>query len=203
VLAGGRSTRFGRDKLAEPYRGAPLLHHPVLRLAEVCSEVVVVLAPHALEPSLPVGVPARVARDASEGEGPLAGLHAGLLVARTDVALVAAGDMPELSAAVLLEMVAVASETRMEAVALQDGEKIRPLPCAVRVARAREVAGALLASGSRRLRDLLATLRVSVIDEATWQALDPDRGTLVDVDEPRDLGRVPEGGPDAASPRSG
>ena len=45
MLAGGRSTRFGTDKLAAELHGLPLLHHPVLRLAEVCAEVVVVIAP--------------------------------------------------------------------------------------------------------------------------------------------------------------
>ena len=39
VLAGGRSTRFGRDKLAEPYRGMPLLHHAVLASGRGVSEV--------------------------------------------------------------------------------------------------------------------------------------------------------------------
>ncbi|MGH2589524.1 MAG: molybdenum cofactor guanylyltransferase, partial [Actinomycetota bacterium] len=104
VLAGGRSTRFGRDKLAEPYLGMPLLHHAVLRLAEVCGDVVVVVAPDAVDPALPVGVPVRVARDATEGEGPLAGVYAGLLAVTTDVALVAGGDMPDLQTPVLLEM---------------------------------------------------------------------------------------------------
>ena len=33
VLAGGRSTRFGRDKLSEPYRGMPMLHTPSSGLA--------------------------------------------------------------------------------------------------------------------------------------------------------------------------
>jgi len=32
--------------LREPYRGAPLLHHAVLRLSDVCLEVVVVVGPH-------------------------------------------------------------------------------------------------------------------------------------------------------------
>lgn len=161
------------------------------------------LAPGAREPSLPVGVPTRLARDASEGEGPLAGLHAGLVAVRTDLALVAAGDMPELRAAVLREMLIVAAEASVDAVALRDGEHVRPLPCVLRVARAAAGAAALLRSGRRALTDLLDALRVTAIDEATWRAFDPERRTLVDVDEPSDLGRVPEGGPDAASPRSG
>jgi len=45
----------------------------------------------------------------------------------------------------------------------------------------------LLHAGRRRLRDMLDSLRTAVIDEATWTALDPQRRTLHDVDEPGDL----------------
>jgi len=45
----------------------------------------------------------------------------------------------------------------------------------------------LLDSGRRRLRDLFDALRVAIVDEKTWHALDPGRRTLFDVDEPADL----------------
>jgi molybdopterin-guanine dinucleotide biosynthesis protein A len=187
VLAGGRSSRFGRDKLAEPYRGAPLLHHTLRRLAEVCDELVVVLAPDAPEPQLPVGVVGRFARDAREGQGPLVGAAAGLEATRTELAMLAGGDMPELSTAVLREMLRVATDAPVEAVALRDGDRLRPLPSLVRVERAVELARELLIAGHRPLRDLLQAMRVTAVDEATWVALDPGRGTLFDVDEPGDL----------------
>jgi molybdopterin-guanine dinucleotide biosynthesis protein A len=189
VLAGGRSSRFGRDKLAEPYRGAPLLHHAVLRLSEVCATLVVVLAPEVAEPTLPLGIEATFARDADEGEGPLAGVYAGLLACGTSIALVAAGDMPNLRTSVLLELVRVAREATVDAVALAEDDRARPLPCALRVARASELAHALLHDGRRRLGDLLDASRTAVIDEPTWVALDPERRTLHDVDVPGDLAR--------------
>ena len=79
------------------------------------------------------------------------------------------------------------SEAEVEAVALQDGDRFRPLPSVVRTARAVEVAHALLHDGHRALRDLLDALRLAVIDEPTWVALDPERRTLFDVDAPSDL----------------
>lgn len=167
----------------------PLLHHVVLRLAEVCRDVVVVVAPDAEEPSFPVGAPVRVARDATEGEGPLAGVHAGLLAVTTEVALVAGGDMPDLQTPVLLEMLRVADEAQVDAVALQEGDRARPLPCVVVAERAIDVAHTLLHSGRRSLRDLLDALHVAVIDEPTWHALDASRRTMFDVDEPSDLSR--------------
>lgn len=187
MLAGGISERFGRDKLAEPYRGSPLLHHAVERVGEVCERVVVVLAPAAHEPTMPDRASVRFVRDPTDGEGPLAGLHEGLLAVRTDLALVAGGDMPGLQPSVLREMVRVANVPAVDAVALQDGDRSRPLPCVVRAEPAVNAAHTLLHAGRRALRDLLDALRVAVIDEETWVALDPERRTLFDVDEPGDL----------------
>jgi molybdenum cofactor guanylyltransferase len=186
VLAGGRSRRFGRDKLREPYRGAPLVHHAILALSGVCGEVLVV-APPAERPELPAGVPLLLQHDAAEGEGPLVALSNALANVRTPLTLVAGGDMPELAAPVLLEMVRVAEEAGADAVALQDGDRFRPLPVVLRLRRARPVAAGLVRSGERRLRTLLDALRVAVIDEPTWRALDPAGRTLFDVDEPDDL----------------
>jgi molybdopterin-guanine dinucleotide biosynthesis protein A len=187
VLAGGRSTRFGSDKLAVPVEGVPLLHHPILRLAEVCREVLVVVAPDAEEPSTPLAVPVRLVRDASEGQGPLAGVLAGLSEVGTDWALVAGGDMPTLQTSVLLEMLRVGARAEVDAVVLQDGDRPRPLPLVLRTRPAREAAHALLHAGERRLRALPDALRTAAIDERTWVGLDPQRATLRDVDEPLDL----------------
>jgi molybdopterin-guanine dinucleotide biosynthesis protein A len=159
----------------------------VLRLGEVCGRIVVVIAPGFAEPPMPGGVQVHIARDPTDGEGPLAGLHSGLLAAATDLAVVAGGDMPDLQPRVLLEMLRVTDEAPVEAVALQDGDRYRPLPSVVRAAPAVEAAHALLLAGRRALRDLLDSLRTTVIDEPTWQALDPDRRTLFDVDLPSDL----------------
>jgi molybdenum cofactor guanylyltransferase len=198
VLAGGRSTRFGSDKLGVLVEGIPLLHHPILRLAEVCCEVLVVLAPDAEEPATPLGVPVRLVRDASEGQGPLAGVLAGLSEVGTDWALVAGGDMPTLQTSVLVEMLRVGAQAGVDAVVLQDGDRSRPLPLVLRSLPAREAAHALLHAGERRLGALPEALRTAAIDEPTWVGLDPQRATLRDVDEPLDLERsgappAPEG----------
>lgn len=136
---------------------------------------------------MPIGATTRFVRDTRDAEGPLAGLSRGLDAAAGDVAIVAGGDMPDISTAVLLEMLRVFGEAPVEAVALQDGDRFRPLPCLVRVGPAREAASSLLHAGERSLRSLLNALRVAVIDEPTWTSLDPARRTLFDVDEPDDL----------------
>lgn len=187
MLAGGRSTRFGSDKLRAEYRGVPLLHHAVVRLAEVSEEVVVVLSPDGPEPTMPAGVIVRFTRDTTDGEGPLAGLHAGLMASRTELVVVAGGDMPDLQPPVLQEMLRLAREEEADAVVLADGDRVRPLPCVLRMLEAMDAAHALLHLGGRRLRSMLDALHPIVIAETTWTVLDPARGSLFDVDERSDL----------------
>jgi molybdopterin-guanine dinucleotide biosynthesis protein A len=190
VLAGGRSERFGAtDKLTVEVGGVPMLHRVVAAAAEVADDVVVVVPPG--RPSTAVPAPARTAHDATEGEGPLAGAHAGLLAAaRSEVAVIVGGDMPELVPGVLRAMLAeLDADADAELVALDDGDRPRPLPIAVRTRPAADAAGALLDAGRRRLRDLLGSLRTTVLVEATWTPLDPERRTLRDIDEPGDLNR--------------
>ena len=57
----------------------------------------------------------------------------------------------------------------------------------MRVAAARKAAHVLIHEGERALRSWLQAMRVAVLDETTWTELDPERGTLRDVDEPSDL----------------
>jgi len=193
VLAGGRSARFGRDKLAEPIDGLPMLHRAVLGVVRACEEVVVVTAFDGPEPSLPDGVKVTVVRDAVPDGGPLVGAAAGLASAAGEIALLVGGDMPDLRPSVLRELVRVAVEDPVEAVVLHDDESFRPLPCALRIDRAREAAEERLTAGDRSLYALLNSLRLAMIDEATWRALDPEGRTLHDVDEPGDLRERPGG----------
>lgn len=191
MLAGGRSRRFGRDKLAEEIDGRPLLHHAILRLLDVCDRVVVVIGVDSEEPPVPLGATVTFARDSTADEGPLRGLAAGLEVAGTTWAVVAGGDMPDLQPPVLGEMLRAARETAAVAVVLSDAGDARPLPCVVRTEPAADAAAVLLGSGRRRLRDLLSAVRTVVVDEPSWTALDPGRRTLVDIDEPGDVRRGP------------
>ena len=71
LLAGGRSRRFGRDKLALPVDGVPLLHHLVSRVQRAGFRVVVLGKPVGVAP--PPG--AEMLPDRLPGHGPLGGLH--------------------------------------------------------------------------------------------------------------------------------
>lgn len=184
VLAGGRSSRFGRDKLAEPIDGKALLDHAIDAVRSSAAEIIVVVAPDRGR-SVPRGV--RLVRDDARFEGPLAGLMAGLRAAREPVVLVTAGDMPELQPEVIEALLATLATSGMNAAVLEEGGRPRPLPMSIAREPARHAAERLIADGERRLRALLDALTTTVIAEADWRALDPDGRSLRDIDTPDDL----------------
>jgi molybdopterin-guanine dinucleotide biosynthesis protein A len=184
VLAGGRSSRFGRDKLAEPVGDASLLDTTIGSIGELATEVIVVTEPDSTRP-IPAG--ARRATDARPFEGPLAGLAAGLdaLDPAIDRALVVGGDMPTLVPAVLRRL--LNELAAHEASVLADDDGPRPLPMAIRTEPARRATARLRERDERRLRALFDALDVAIVPPDDWRQYDPDAGTLRDVDTPDDL----------------
>ncbi|HYH93314.1 MAG TPA: NTP transferase domain-containing protein [Candidatus Saccharimonadales bacterium] len=186
VLAGGRSARFGRDKLAEPIDGQPLLRHAISAVGVVADRVVVVAAPGTVTLAIDDLDRVSIVHDPRPHEGPLAGLATGLAVVRVDRVIVVAGDMPSLVPAVLRRLLA-ALDPEVEAAVLGSERGAVPLPMALRATTGRAAAGALLAGGERRLRALPDALRTTVIPEPEWRLDDPEAATLRDIDVPGDI----------------
>ena len=185
VLAGGASRRFGRDKLAEPIDGRPLLELAIDAVRPVADVVLVVLAPGD-ERDLPDDV--KAIHDPVAHQGPLAGLRAGLLGldAAVERVIVLGGDMPSAAAPVLRLLLARLDDA--SAAWLQDDEgRERPLPLALRRGPALTQASALLDHGQRRLRSLPAALDAVSLSPDAWRPFDPSAATLRDVDVPADL----------------
>jgi molybdopterin-guanine dinucleotide biosynthesis protein A len=191
VLAGGRSARFGSDKLAATLGDRPLLHLAIEAVASVCDEVVVVVGADRV-PAMPVAlrVELRIVHDEEPDAGPLVALVAGLREANGSCVVDVAGDMPALVPGLLRELARRASAEGFEASALRDGEHVRPLPAALRREPALGRARAIRAAGASSLRALMAELRVDEMTGAEWRRLDPDGWSLLDVDRPEDLDRA-------------
>ncbi len=125
VLAGGRSRRFGSDKLDATVNGAPLVRHSVDAALAVGASVVVVGPPH---DGLPDGV--AVVREEPPLSGPYAAVAAGLAAIDpdADVVLVLAGDLVDPAALLpaLLETLSAAGGAEA-AVAVDASGRRQPL----------------------------------------------------------------------------
>jgi molybdopterin-guanine dinucleotide biosynthesis protein A len=163
VLAGGTSRRMGRPKAWLEVGETTLLRWMVERLGPAFSEVMVSFAePEQVEEH----VPYRLVFDRKRAAGPLAGIEAGLIVARHDVTFVVACDMPYVPREVAA--MAVAAARGCDAAMPRVGGRAEPVCAAYRRSSLAALTAAL-DSGRHAAADLAALLDV------TWlEGLDAD-----------------------------
>ena len=101
ILAGGRSSRMGRDKARLELGGRPLLARQI-QLAREAGAAKVFVSGHAERDYLEFGCP--VLFDRSADAGPLAGIERALTEISSSWLLVLAVDMPNLTPAILQQL---------------------------------------------------------------------------------------------------
>ncbi|MFL6303098.1 MAG: molybdenum cofactor guanylyltransferase [Candidatus Sulfotelmatobacter sp.] len=121
ILAGGNSTRMGTDKACVMLEGRTLLARALEVCRTVTSDVRIVGDRKKFAPFAPV------VEDVFPGCGPLAGIHAALRASQTDWNVVLAVDLPFVSPALLLFLVAQARESRAMVTVPRAGEGWQPL----------------------------------------------------------------------------
>jgi molybdopterin-guanine dinucleotide biosynthesis protein A len=196
VLAGGRSSRFGADKLAAELHGASILARTIAAVEQI-ADVVIVAGPGLPEGHQAGASSTTLAPDREPFGGPLVAL-AGVLERAipdpvTSLAIVVGGDMPQLVPAVLTAMLErLAADPELQAVLLHvpGATRGQVLPLAVREHAAAGAARAAIEAGDRSLKGLVERLRTLELPAPDWQALDPAGATLVDIDIPADLDRL-------------
>jgi len=188
VLAGGASRRMGTDKRLVDVDGSPMLQRVIDALVDG-TEILVVTDPARPLPRDRFTDPRiRHVADIRPGEGPLAGLEAGLTAARADTVLVVAADMPWLEPAILRLLVArLAAAPGTDLACLVTDRGPQPVPMACRRAPTLARVTRLLDSGERRLRAILDHHAVTMIEELDWRPADRSGRSLRDVDTPADL----------------
>jgi molybdopterin-guanine dinucleotide biosynthesis protein A len=171
VLAGGRSTRMGRDKAALPYGDhTPQLERAVTLLGKHVQRVFVsVRADQAADP-----LRARFAqiRDTHENIGPIAGLIGAQAQHPEAAWLVLACDLPLLDEASLAHLVGARDPARA-ATAYRSSHDGLPEPlCAIYEPRSRDAVSAWVAAGEQCPRKFLGSTDTKLLDEPNPRALD-------------------------------
>ena len=121
VLAGGKSSRMGRDKALLMLNGEPLIAHALRSLGAVCAEVAIAGATSDLAPY------GRVIRDLTPGSGPLSGVVSALNQTMYDWNLFLAVDVPAVPATVWQQILAVAATGASPTVMASSGGFVHPL----------------------------------------------------------------------------
>jgi molybdopterin-guanine dinucleotide biosynthesis protein A len=167
VLAGGQGRRMGGvDKGLVEFDGRPMVAHVIARLAPQVATLVINANQNA-ERYAAFGHP--VVADAVGGfAGPLAGLHAGLTVARTSHVVTVPCDSPFLPDDLAARLAAAMSADDAQLAVARTGDQPHPVFALVAVGVLPHLAR-FLENGGRKIDAWYATLRVSEVafdDEA-------------------------------------
>ncbi len=164
VLAGGASSRMGRDKALLPARGSTLLEQVAREVLAAAGSVTVIAPP---ERYRELGL--NVVPDLNPGQGPLGGIHTALSVTNSCWNLIAACDMPGITAPFLRELLEQAEASGADCLIPQDAEGRKEPLCAVYHRRCLAGIDAALDAGIRKVTDGLRGLRAAEWRPATLE----------------------------------
>ena len=178
ILAGGSSRRMGRDKAALPAGDGTLIEHLARRLAPVVQETII-----ASGRGGPALAGATMVEDRYPGMGPLAGMHAGLLAARTPLVWVVGCDLPDADPALASLLCGLA---RHHDAAVPRIEAEAQGVCAVYQRALAARIDALLQAGERRVSRLLAESNVRYVTAEELRTVDPELRSFRNLNTPAD-----------------
>ncbi len=190
ILTGGASRRMGRDKLLLEVGGVPLLRRVHDALSVRCDEIL--LAGARGHPQLRGALLEEIRRVSDlrpDGEGPLAGIEAGLRAACNPAVFVAAGDMPFVEPRLVEHLLdLVAGGGSQAAVPYHGG--LHPL-CAAYSRAALPLARSGLDGGTRAVKDFLDMLDgVEYVGGEELERFGDPELMLMNVNTPDDLERA-------------
>lgn len=170
ILAGGRSSRMGRDKAALPWHGATLLTDLLLRSQAVAFDEIVVSANRppdlsALPPELAARV--RVVADDCQDCGPLGGMEAAFRACTCSYCLVLSVDLPFYDFSPVKQLLPeLAKMSPIDLFLPMSKSRPQPLAAVYRREPTLEAVQATLNAGKRRVLSIADALTVCILDDA-------------------------------------
>lgn len=188
VLAGGKGTRLGKDKLQEVVGDRSLLQRVVDGLSPVSERILVVTAEGQGRPPLQATrIEVAAVTDIYRGKGALGGIYTGLSAMDSRHGLVVAADMPFLNAQLLQHLVSMATD--FDVVMPRIKGQIEPLHAVY----SRDCLPAIQEQIERnqlQIRILLERVRVRYVEEAEIERFDLRHLSFFNVNTPDDLERA-------------
>jgi molybdenum cofactor guanylyltransferase len=180
ILAGGESSRMGRDKARLELGGMPLILRTARLVESVAGAPAIIGNPDAHRT---LGL--RVIPDDWPGAGPLGGIATALRAAPAPWNLIVATDLPYLTREWLEYLVARALASRADAVVPMNAAGAEPM-CAMYHRRAEPSIRAALERGTRKVTDGLLGILVETITPAEWKRFDSEGLLFKNMNSPED-----------------
>ncbi len=108
ILAGGKSSRLGHDKVLEKVGNTSLLEQVISRIDSLSKEIIIVTAKERTFKQLASRPKVKIVSDIFPGQGSLGGIYTGLVKSDSFYNLVVAADMPFLNVPLLRNMIIMA-----------------------------------------------------------------------------------------------
>jgi len=189
ILAGGRSSRLGREKLAEVIAGKSLIERAISRLSSLSQEILIVISQKQARSSLPSYTypEAKTVVDLYPETGSLIGIYTGLVHSSNFLNLVVACDMPFLNLELLRYMVKMAPG--FDVVIPRIGDQMEPLH-AVYSKNCMKPMEDLIKQGNLKIRDFFDSVKVRYVEEEELGRFDPERLSFFNINTEADLKRA-------------
>jgi molybdopterin-guanine dinucleotide biosynthesis protein A len=189
ILAGGRSSRLGREKLAEVIAGKSLIERAISRLSSLSQEILIVISQKQARSSLPSYTypEAKTVVDLYPETGSLIGIYTGLVHSSNFLNLVVACDMPFLNLELLRYMVKMAPG--FDVVIPRIGDQMEPLH-AVYSKNCMKPMENLIKQGNLKIRDFFDSVKVRYVEEEELGRFDPERLSFFNINTEADLKRA-------------
>jgi molybdenum cofactor guanylyltransferase len=184
ALAGGKSTRLGRNKLKEIVGGQTIYERAISVLAQFKSEIMVVTAPDIELPFLINNIKVRIEHDVYPGFGALGAIYTGLLHSNTQYNLIVACDMPFLNIELVRYMAAIAPG--YDLIAYHQDDRPEPLH-AVYSRNCLAPMKSLIERNERRIVGVLPFIKIRYLTEAEIKRFDPGHLSFFNINTEADL----------------
>ena len=186
ILAGGRSSRLGREKLAEVIAGKSLIERAISSLSSLSQEILIVVSQQQARSSLSLYTcaEAKTVVDLDSGRGSLIGIYTGLVHSANFLNLVVACDMPFLNLDLLRYMVNISPG--FDVVIPRIGDQMEPLHAVY----SRNCIGPMekqIKQGNLKITGFFDSLKVKYVGKEELDRFDPERLSFFNINTEADL----------------
>ncbi|MBI5699276.1 molybdenum cofactor guanylyltransferase [Candidatus Saganbacteria bacterium] len=166
ILAGGKSSRLGKDKAFVKFEGVPIIERILSVLGTLFGKCLIVTN----TPEKYADLGCRVVTDVYQGVGPLGGLHAGLTASDSERNLVTACDMPLINQELVKYLINVKGQDAVVPVVKGFPEPL----LAVYSKKCLPAIDKMIRGGQYKISRLYDKVATKFIDEKELREIDPE-----------------------------